>query len=150
MEKIHGSGKAKAIGVCNFGIEQLEDLMEYTNVVPALNQVEMHPYLSQNELLQFCSKYGIQLEAWRPLMMGDVLNIPELSEIGKAHNKSEAQIALRWLIQRGVAVIPKSVTPKRIRENFELFDFELDSNEMSIIENLNLNKSLGEDLSHIF
>jgi len=150
MERILSYGKARAIGVCNFSIPQLEDLMEHTHVVPALNQVEMHPYLSQNELLQFCKKYGIQLEAWRPLMMGEVLNIPELSEIGRAHNKSAAQIALRWLIQRGVAVIPKSVTPGRIHDNFDIFDFDITSKEMLAIEHLNQDKSLGEDLSHVF
>ncbi len=150
MEQIYKSGKAKAIGVCNFNIQQLEDLMEHSNIVPALNQVEVHPYLSQKELLQFCIKHGIQLEAWRPIMMGKVVDIPELSEIGKVHNKSEAQVALRWLVQKGVAVIPKSVKPERIRENFEIFDFELRPFEMSAIENLNQNRSLGEDLSHIF
>lgn len=150
MEQIYKSGKAKAIGVCNFTIDQLKDLIEHSNIVPALNQVEVHPYLSQNELLQFCIQHGIQLEAWRPIMMGKVIHLPILSEIGKAHHKSEAQVALRWLVQKGIAVIPKSVKPKRIRENFEIFDFELSPKEMSTIETLNLNKSLGEDLSHIF
>ena len=150
METIYASGRAKAIGVCYFNTRQLEDLMEHTDVIPALNQVEMHPYLIQNELLHFCRIHGIQLEAWRPIMMGEVANIPKISEIGQAHNKSEVQIALRWLIQRGVAVIPKSVTPKRIRENFEIFDFQLGYDEIAAIENLNQNKSLGEDLSHIF
>ncbi|MEM8929167.1 MAG: aldo/keto reductase [Bacteroidota bacterium] len=150
MEQIYKSGKAKAIGVCNFTVEQLRDLMEHTHIVPALNQVEVHPYLSRNRLLQFCIKNGIQLEAWRPIMMGKVAGIPELTEIGKVHHKSEAQVALRWLVQKGVAVIPKSVKAERIRENSEIFDFELRPSEMSAIENLNQNKSLGEDLSHIF
>lgn len=150
MERIYQTGKAKAIGVCNFNREQLQDLMEHSNIVPALNQIEIHPYLSQNALLQFCMQHHIQLEAWRPIMMGKVVNIPELSEIGRVHHKSEAQVALRWLIQKGIAVIPKSVKPARIRENFEIFDFELSPLEMLAIENLNQNKSLGEDLSHIF
>ncbi|MEM1258215.1 MAG: aldo/keto reductase [Bacteroidota bacterium] len=150
MEQIYKSGKAKAIGVCNFTVEQLRDLMEHTHIVPALNQVEVHPYLSQNRLVQFCIKNGIQLEAWRPIMMGKVAGIPELTEIGKVYHKSEAQVALRWLVQKGVAVIPKSVKAERIRENSEIFDFELRPSEMSAIENLNQNKSLGEDLSHIF
>ena len=150
MEQIYKSGKAKAIGVCNFNIQQLQDLMEHTSIVPALNQVEIHPYLSQNELQQFCIPHGIQLEAWRPIMMGKVLDVPELSKIARAHHKSAVQVALRWLIQKGIAVIPKSVKPERIRENFEIFDFQLSSIEMSTIENLNQNKSLGEDLSHIF
>ncbi|HAA18553.1 MAG TPA: aldo/keto reductase, partial [Cytophagales bacterium] len=149
MEEIYARGQAKAIGVCNFSVAQLADLMEHANIVPAVNQVEMHPHLSQNELLQFAKTHQIQLEAWRPIMMGDVLQIPELVAIGEAHQKSAVQVALRWLVQRGVAVIPKSVTPQRIRQNFELFDFQLTDAEMTIIEKLNLNRPLGEDLSHV-
>ncbi|WP_299488860.1 aldo/keto reductase [uncultured Allomuricauda sp.] len=149
MESIYKSGRAKAIGVCNFDISQLEDLMEHSDIVPAMNQVEMHPHLSQNELINFSKKYDIQLEAWRPIMMGEVLQIPELTQIGTQHNKSAVQIALRWLVQRGIAVIPKSVTPKRIQENFDILDFELSKKEMKIIEGLNKNRRLGEDLSHV-
>ncbi len=149
MEQIYSSGKARAIGVCNFSIEQLEDLMEHANIIPAINQVEMHPHLSQNELLKFTTTHKIQLEAWRPIMMGEVMDIPELIEIGEAHKKSPVQISLRWLIQRGVAVIPKSVTPQRIVQNFEIFGFELTNEEMAVIEGLNKNRHLGEDLSHI-
>ncbi|MEM6736220.1 MAG: aldo/keto reductase [Bacteroidota bacterium] len=149
MEHIYSSGKAKAIGVCNFSIRQLEDLMEHSKIVPAVNQVEMHPHLSQNELLEFAQSHNIQLEAWRPIMMGEVMDIPELIEIGAKYNKSPVQITLRWLVQRGVAVIPKSVTQKRIAQNFEIFDFELTQEEMTIIEGLNQNRNLGEDLSHI-
>ena len=149
MQNIYKSGRAKAIGVCNFDRNQLSDLMEHTEIIPVINQVEMHPHLSQNELINFSNKYNIQLEAWRPIMMGEVLQIPELAQIGMRHHKSAVQIALRWLVQRGVAVIPKSVTPKRIKENFEIFDFELSEVEMNIIEGLNQNRRLGEDLSHI-
>lgn len=149
LEKLYKEGRVKAIGVCNFSIPQLEDLMEHTQIIPALNQVEMHPHLSQNALLEFSKKNKIQLEAWRPIMMGEVLKIPELIEIGKIHGKSAVQIALRWLIQRGVAVIPKSVTPKRIIENSQVFDFTLSDHQMQIIDSLNQDKRLGEDLSHI-
>ena len=149
MEEIYATGKAKAIGVCNFSIRQLEDLMEHSNIVPAVNQVEMHPHLSQNEMLDFANANNIQLEAWRPIMMGEVLSIPELSHIGETYGKSAVQVTLRWLIQRGVAVIPKSVTPERITKNFEIFDFELTSEEIHIIEGLNQNRNLGEDLSHV-
>lgn len=149
MEQIYFSGRVKAIGVCNFNIEQLEDLMEHSNVTPAINQVEMHPHLSQNELLKFTNAHKIQLEAWRPIMMGEVIGIPELIEIGEAHKKSPVQITLRWLVQRGVAVIPKSVTQQRIAQNFEIFDFELTNEEMAVIERLNQNRHLGEDLSHV-
>ncbi len=149
LERLYAEKRVKAIGVCNFSIQQLNDLIECSNVIPALNQVEMHPHLSQNELLEFSKKYSIQLEAWRPIMMGEVLKIPELVTIGKSHSKSAVQIALRWLIQRGVAAIPKSVHPKRIAENFKIFDFLLSENQMKIIESLNQNRRLGEDLSHI-
>lgn len=149
MEQIYASGRAKAIGVCNFSIAQLEDLMEHSGIVPAVNQVEMHPHLSQNNLIRFASAKRIQLEAWRPIMMGEVLNIPELVSIGESHGKSAVQIALRWLIQRGVAVIPKSITPKRIMQNFDIFDFALTPEEMTTIEGLNQNRRLGEDLSHV-
>lgn len=149
LEEIYSSGKAKAIGVCNFSIEQLENLMEHANIVPTVNQVEMHPHLSQNDLLKFAKAHEIQLEAWRPIMMGEVMDIPELTAIGEAHQKSPVQVTLRWLVQRGVAVIPKSVTPQRIKQNFEIFDFELTPEEMSTIEELNKDRHLGEDLSHI-
>ncbi|MEL7118186.1 MAG: aldo/keto reductase [Bacteroidota bacterium] len=149
LEKLYAEGRVKAIGVCNFSIQQLEDLIENTQIIPALNQVEMHPHLSQTQLLEFSKKHKIQLEAWRPIMMGEVLQIRELIEIGKAHSKSAVQIALRWLIQRGVAVIPKSVKPQRIAENFNLFDFQLSVTEMETIESLNQNRRLGEDLSHV-
>lgn len=149
MEKIYKSGRVKAIGVCNFNASQLEDLMEHTEIVPALNQIEMHPHLSQKELLKFSNAHNIQLEAWRPIMMGEVQKISELVEIGKLHGKSAVQIALRWLVQRGVAVIPKSVNSKRIAENFQIFDFELSANQMTILEGLNQNRRMGEDLSHV-
>ncbi len=149
MEEIYSSGQVKAIGVCNFSTEQLEDLMEHSSIVPAINQVEMHPHLHQKELLKFATDHQIQLEAWRPIMMGEAANIPELITIGTVHQKSPVQIALRWLVQRGVAVIPKSITSQRIYHNFEIFDFELTIEEMRVIEGLNRNRHLGEDLSHI-
>ena len=149
MEELYKSGRSRAIGVCNFSIPQLKDLMEHLEVIPAVNQVEMHPRLSQNELIRFASDHNIQLEAWRPIMMGEVLQIPELIEMGKKYDKSAVQITLRWLVQRGVAVIPKSVTPHRIEENYDIFDFELSKKEVELIEGLNRNSSLGEDLSHI-
>lgn len=149
LERIYTEGRAKAIGVCNFDIPQLEDLMQHTQIPPALNQVEMHPHLSQNGLLDFANRHNIQLEAWRPIMMGEVLGIPELVEIGKQHAKSPVQVALRWLIQRGVAAIPKSVSPKRIIANFQVHDFELSPEQMGLIESLNQDRRLGEDLSHI-
>ncbi len=149
LEVIYKTGRARAIGVCNFNIDQLSDIIRDSQIVPAVNQVEMHPHLGQRELMDFARAHNIQLEAWRPIMMGEVLQIPELQNIGHAYGKSAVQVALRWQIQRGVAVIPKSVTPKRIKENIGIFDFELTSKEMEVIEALNQNRRLGEDLSHI-
>ena len=149
MEKIYTSGRAKAIGVCNFSTLQIEDLMDSTGVAPALNQIEIHPRLSQNAMAAFAHEHSIQLEAWRPIMMGEVLKIQELVAIGKKHNKSAVQISLRWLVQRGIAAIPKSIRPERIHENFQIFDFELSKQEMHRIAALNQNKNLGEDLSHV-
>ena len=149
LEEIYSSGKAKAIGVCNFSIEQLEDLIANSSIVPAVNKVEMHPHLSQKELLVYCHSKGIRLEAWRPIMMGEVFQIPEIVDIGKKYSKSAIQVTLRWMIQRGVSVIPKSVTKERIIDNFEVFDFELLPEDMQTIESLNKNRHLGEDLSHV-
>ncbi|GAB5380011.1 MAG: hypothetical protein Alis3KO_15550 [Aliiglaciecola sp.] len=95
MEEIYSSGKARAVGVCNFNIKQLEDLMAHSKIVPAVNQVEMHPHLSQVNPLKICQSQGIQMEAWRQIMMGEVLDIPELIEIRARHNKSPAQVTLR-------------------------------------------------------
>ncbi len=150
LEHLCTEGLVKAIGLCNGNIEQVEHLMAQTDIVPAVLQVEMHPHLSQLELVAFCNSHGIQLEAWRPIMMGEVLQIPELVSIGKEQGKSAVQVALRWLIQRGVAAIPKSVNPQRIAENIALFDFELTPEQMVTIESLNQNRRLGEDLSHIY
>lgn len=147
LERIYQEGKAKAIGVSNFEIHHLKDLMQYTQVVPAVNQIEMHPHLNQNELIAFATEYNIQLEAYRPIMMGEVLNIPELVQIGKTHGKSAVQITLRWLIQKEVSVIPKSVNSMRMAENFDIFDFELSNGEMNAIEELNQDRRLGQDLS---
>ena len=145
LEKIYGDGKAKAIGVSNFQIHHLEDLMAAMDIVPAVNQVEMHPHLQQKELLTFAQKHHILLEAWRPIMMGEVLNIPELQSIAALHGKSAVQITLRWLIQKGVAIIPKSANPKRIAQNIDIFDFELSDSEMQTVAQLDLGKRLGPD-----
>ncbi|MEM7626279.1 MAG: aldo/keto reductase [Planctomycetota bacterium] len=149
LETLYAEERVRAIGVCNFNEEQLEDLMTHGKVVPALNQVEVHPHLSQRSLHEFAKQYQIQLEAWRPIMMGEVLSIPELVAIGKAHGKSAVQVALRWLIQRGIAVIPKSVSPSRIAENGQVFDFTLSEAQMHVIDGLNQDRRLGEDLSHV-
>jgi diketogulonate reductase-like aldo/keto reductase len=140
MEKIYKDGRAKAIGVCNFDIEHLERLLNECEVVPVVNQVERHPYFQQRELQDFCEKHHIILEAYSPLMNGkDVLNDPVVKEIAKAHGKTAAQVILRWHLQTGVITIPKSVTPSRIKENFDVFDFELTAEDMEKMTALDRN-----------
>ncbi|MCE7790897.1 aldo/keto reductase [Salipaludibacillus sp. CUR1] len=137
MEKLYKDGRVKAIGVCNFEIHHLQRLLDECEVKPVLNQVECHPFLAQNELKTFCKKHDIYVEAWSPLMQGgEVLNHPVVQGIARDHNKTGAQIIIRWHLQNDSIVIPKSVTPSRIEENFDVFDFELTDDEMELINNL--------------
>ncbi len=144
MEKIYKDGRSKAIGVCNFDIEHLERLLNECEVVPVVNQVERHPYFQQRELQDFCEKHHIIIEAYSPLMNGkDVLNDSVVKEIAKAHGKTAAQVILRWHLQTGVITIPKSVTPSRIEENFDVFDFELTAEDMEKMTALDRNLRIG-------
>ncbi|MGE6259940.1 aldo/keto reductase [Heyndrickxia sporothermodurans] len=144
LEKLYHDGRVKAIGVCNFEIEHLERILAECEVKPVLNQVECHPYLSQNELKDFCAKHDIFVEAWSPLQQGgEVLNNETVQQIAKAHNKTSAQVVLRWHLQNNTIVIPKSVTPSRIEENYNVFDFELTEDEMTAINQLNRNERKG-------
>ncbi|MBD8500143.1 aldo/keto reductase [Paenibacillus arenosi] len=146
LEKLLEEGRVRAIGVSNFHIHHLERLMENTSIVPVVNQVECHPRLAQNELRQFCNKHNIVLEAWSPLMQGgEILEDRDVMAIGANHGKTGAQVVIRWHLQKGNIVIPKSVTASRIRENFDVFDFELTADEMAIIDQLNQDKRVGPD-----
>ncbi|WP_068776702.1 aldo/keto reductase [Paenibacillus sp. FJAT-26967] len=145
LEKLYRDGSVRAIGVSNFQVHHLEDLMQGSEIVPAVNQVEYHPRLSQRPLHDFCRKNRIQLEAWSPLMQGQLLNNPLLIEIGEKHGKNPAQIILRWDLQNEVVTIPKSVTPERIAQNADVFDFELSSEDMERIHTLNLDQRVGAD-----
>ncbi|MBS5912589.1 MULTISPECIES: aldo/keto reductase [Paenibacillus] len=146
LEKLYRDGRAKAIGVCNFEIEHLERLLNETEIKPVLNQVECHPHLSQNELKAFCAKHDIFIEAWSPLEQGgDVLKDPVVKEIAEAHGKTAAQVVLRWHLQNNTIVIPKSVTPSRIEENFNVFDFQLADSDMERINKLNINRRKGSN-----
>ncbi|NJP36534.1 aldo/keto reductase [Alkalicoccus luteus] len=137
LEALYESGKVKAIGVCNFDIDHLERLKQECSVTPVLNQVECHPFLAQEELRNYCDTNDIYVEAWSPLMQGgEVLNHPVVQNIAEDHQKTGAQVILRWHLQRGNIVIPKSVTPSRIKENIDVFDFELTDDELEIINNL--------------
>ncbi|UUZ82474.1 aldo/keto reductase [Paenibacillus sp. P26] len=145
LETLYKQGRVKAIGVSNFQIHHLEDLMQDAEIKPMVNQVEYHPYLTQKELLQYCKDQGIQMEAWSPLMQGQLLDQPVLKEIADRHGKSVAQIILRWDLQHGVVTIPKSTKEHRLAENAAVFDFELSPGEMEQIDGLNRNHRVGPD-----
>ncbi|BCU83070.1 putative oxidoreductase YtbE [Polycladomyces abyssicola] len=145
LEKIYRDGRARAIGVSNFQIHHLEDLMADAEIKPMVNQVEFHPYLTQKELREYCSQHAIQVEAWRPLMKGEVANVPEIRELAAKYGKTPAQIVLRWNLQHGVVTIPKSVSESRIRENADVFDFELSQEDMAKLDGLNRNQRFGPD-----
>jgi diketogulonate reductase-like aldo/keto reductase len=136
MEELQAEGKIKSIGVSNFFQEHLEALFETAKVIPAVNQIEFHPGYWQQEIVSYCKKQNITLEAWSPLARGKVFENEVLKEIAKAHNKSVSQVCLRWIIEHEVIAIPKSTNPERIQENIELFDFELTSAEMEKIDHL--------------
>ena len=141
LEKFYKEGRAKAIGVCNFDIEHLQRIMDKCEVMPTVNQVECHPYLQQTELKNFCNEHGILLEAYSPLMNGtQVLEDPVIQEIANQYGKTPAQVILRWHLQSDVAVIPKTVTPSRMTENLNVFDFELSSDDLEKIAKLDRNE----------
>ncbi|MEQ2465353.1 aldo/keto reductase [Niallia hominis] len=137
LEQLYKDGRVRAIGVSNFKVHHLEEIIANSEIVPMVNQVEYHPRFNQRELHDFCKKHGIQLEAWSPLMQGGLLEEPILVELAKKYNKSPAQIIIRWDIQTGVVTIPKSVKPHRIAENKDVFDFELSEEDMDKISALN-------------
>ncbi|MGE7605016.1 aldo/keto reductase [Peribacillus frigoritolerans] len=145
LETLYKEGKVKAIGVSNFQIHHLKDLMEDAEVKPMVNQVECHPRLTQKEVQAFCKEQGIQLEAWSPLMQGELLDNDVLQAIATKHGKSVAQVILRWDLQSGIVTIPKSTKEHRIVENSTIFDFELTEEEMNQIDGLNQNHRVGPD-----
>ncbi|BAU87188.1 oxidoreductase [Streptomyces laurentii] len=144
FEKILADGRAKAIGVSNFLPEHLERLIGETSVVPAVNQIELHPQLQQAASRETHAKHGIATEAWSPLGSGKgLLEVPAIVAIARKHDRSPAQVVLRWHLQIGNVVIPKSVTPSRIRENIDVFDFELDAEDLAAITALDEGRRLG-------
>nr|WGD66154.1 aldo/keto reductase [Bacillus velezensis] len=145
LETLYRDGRIKAIGVSNFQIHHLKHLMKETEIKPMINQVEYHPRLTQKELLAFCTEQGIQLEAWSPLMQGQLLDHPVLQEIAEKYGKSAAQVILRWDLQNGVITIPKSTKKHRIEENANVFDFELSADDMKRIDDLNENLRVSPD-----
>jgi 2,5-diketo-D-gluconate reductase A len=133
LEEFHEDGRARSIGVSNFQIEHLERLAAETDTMPAVNQIEVQPYLTNEAVRSYGREHGIATEAWSPIAQGAVLEDPTINQIAEEVGKTSAQVVLRWHIQRGDIVFPKSVTPSRMRENFELFDFELASEDMNSI-----------------
>jgi len=142
IEELYLEGKIKVIGVANFEIKHLEKLKKYSKITPMINQIETHPEFPQDELHNYLIKHGILHEAWAPLGQGnkELLKNGVLNKIAQRYNKTIAQVILRWHLQRGIIIIPKSSNPKRIKENIELFDFELSVEEMEEIKGLNTGK----------
>lgn len=145
LETIYGSGRARAIGVSNFLVHHLESLLEETRTIPMVNQVEFHPYLQQPALQAFCQEHHIQLEAWRPIMKGQVDRVPELLALAGKYGKNPVQITLRWMLQLGIVAIPKSSQQHRIQANADIFDFELEPEDIALINGLDRNERLGAD-----
>lgn len=145
MEEIYASGRAKAIGVSNFHQHHIEELMTTAKFKPMVDQIELHPTLTQVELRDYLAGEGIAVEAWSPLGQGKILQNPTLVEIGKKHNKTSAQVIIRWHLQSDIIVIPKSVHEERIKENYDVFDFELTDEEIGQINALNIDERLGAD-----
>ena len=136
MEELQAEGKIRSIGVSNFFQEHLESLFQTANVIPSINQIEFHPGYWQQELVEFCKRQNIAVESWSPLARGKVFENEVLKAIANKYNRSVAQVCLRWIIQHDVIVIPKSSSPQRIKENINLFDFELTTAEMELINKL--------------
>ncbi|GAA4869874.1 aldo/keto reductase [Actinomycetospora straminea] len=146
FEEAHADGKTRTIGVSNFQPHHLDRLLEETDTVPAINQIELHPHMQQAALRSYHERHGIRTEAWSPIGQGKgLLDAPELDEIAQAHGKSPAQVVLRWHVQIGNIIFPKSVTPERIRENMAIFDFELSDEQMQKIEGMEKAERIGPD-----
>jgi 2,5-diketo-D-gluconate reductase A len=145
MEKLKNEGVIRSIGVCNFHTHHIDEILKVAEHVPVLNQIELHPWLAQEKVLEYDSSHKIVTQAWSPLARGKILEEPMLETLAKKHGKSVAQVVLRWHIQRGVAVIPKSNSKERIIENMNVFDFELSAEEVSAITALNTNFRTGVD-----
>ena len=145
LEEFYREGRARSIGVSNFQPHHLRRLHGETQIIPAVNQIEVHPYLAQDDVRAFCVEHQIAVEAWSPLGQGSVLGDPVIRSIAERTSKTPAQIVLRWHIQRGDIVFPKSITPDRIRENIDIFDFELDESDMQAIDQVRTGRRLGAD-----
>ena len=148
FEKLQADGRIRAIGVSNFEPDHLRRLIAETSVIPAVDQIELHPHLQQHAAREYHAEQGIATEAWSPLGQGKgLLEVPAIVAIAQKHGRTPAQVVLRWHLQLGNVVIPKSVTPSRIKENIEVFDFSLDTEDLAAISALNEDRRLGPDPS---
>ncbi|WP_036381063.1 aldo/keto reductase [Muricauda sp. MAR_2010_75] len=145
LEKLYKEKRIRAIGVSNFLQHHLEDLLTLAEIVPMVNQMEFHPYLVQQDLIDFCTEKGIQYEAWSPLMQGNIFDLDIMKDLAAKYNKTIAQIVLRWDLQKGVVTIPKSSNKNRIIANADLFDFELSVEDVKLLDSLDRGKRFGPD-----
>lgn len=145
LEKVYQDGRVRSIGVSNFHVHHLENLLKETSVVPVINQIEFHPHLTQEEVRAFCKEKGIQVEAWSPLMNGSLLEESLIQQLASKYGKTPAQIVLRYDVQHGVVTIPKTMTPARMTENLTVFDFALTEEEMAQLDALNDGLRCGPD-----
>jgi diketogulonate reductase-like aldo/keto reductase len=145
MEQSQKAGRARAIGVSNFLIDHIEQLAENATVMPSINQIEFHPHLQSDDLVSYCVDRGIIVEAWSPLKHGTIIGDPDLAVIADAHGVTVAQVVLRWMLQRGIVTLPKSITPSRIAENRNLYDFELTDDEVAAINAMDRDERVGPD-----
>lgn len=145
LEKLYADGRVRAIGVSNFGRHHLEDLLSFCTVRPAVNQVELHPLLSQEGLRRYCAREDIQLAAWSPLMHGKILSHPTVVALAEKYGRSAAQITLRWILERGVIAVAKAASAAHLQENLAVFDFELSETDVRRLDGLNRDQRIGPD-----
>lgn len=145
LEQLYKEERVRAIGVSNFLQNHLEDLLPSVEIVPMVNQMEFHPYLVQQDLIDFCVSKNIQYEAWSPLMQGQIFDLDVMKDLASKYNKTIAQVVLRWDLQKGVITIPKSSKPERIKANADLFDFELSDEDVQLLDSLEKGKRFGPD-----
>lgn len=148
LEKLYRDGWVRAIGVSNFQVHHLHDLLARCEIKPMVNQCEFHPYLTQGELRKFCGEQGIQFEAWSPLMRGAAVEEPTILRVAEKYGKTPAQVVLRWDLQHDVVTIPKSVRAERVRENAQIFDFELSADDMDALDRLHRDQRFGSHPDH--
>jgi methylglyoxal/glyoxal reductase len=145
LEELYRTGRVKAIGVSNFLLHHMEELMKIVEVPPAANQIEYHPYLQQPDLRDYCQRNNIAITAWAPIMKGRVMEVPELVEIGQKYGKSPVQVTLRWMLQTDIITIPKSARKERIESNADIYDFELSDEDVQAINALDRHERIGAD-----